>query len=100
MSAALQTEYEDIDIKFGMVPKSEFSGITIDGEQLGADQSNEIWNHLVNKGFLNSEGAILSSFKPEFEDFSLELDEKYQPLEDEVIDANKKYVISRRCVIE
>jgi len=95
-AAALQTEYEDIGIKFGMVPKSEFSGITIDGEQLGFDQSNEIWNHLVNKGFLNSEGAILSSFKPEFEDFSLELDEKYQSLEAEVIDAIRKYDFSRR----
>jgi hypothetical protein len=45
---------------------------------------------------LNSEGAILSSFKPEHEDFSLELEKKYQPLEAEVIDAIRKYDFSRR----
>lgn len=95
-AAALQTEYEEIGIKFGMVPKSEFSGLVLDGFSLGADQSNKIWTHLVNEGFLNTEGAILSSFKPENEGFTLNLDELYQPIEAEIIDGVRKYDFSRR----
>jgi len=95
-AAALQTEYEDIGIKFGIVPKFEFSDLVLAGSLLGVDQSQTIWNHLVKKGYLNSEGAILSSFKPEEEDFTLELEAKYQPIEAEIIDTIRKYDFSRR----
>ena len=95
-AAALQTEYEEIGIKFAIVPKIEFSGLFLDGKELGADASNAIWDHLIKIGFLNSEGAILSTFEPEKGNFTLHLEEKYQPIEAEIIDAIRKYDFSRR----
>ncbi len=95
-AAALQSEYEEIGIKFGVVPKTEFSELILNGNKLGADVSNRIWAHLIEQGYLNSEGAILSSFEPEKEGFSLNLDEEYQPIEAEIIDAIKKYDFKRR----
>jgi len=95
-AAALQTEYEEIGIKFGIVPKTEFSGLTVNGEELGADASNAIWTHLIEQGYLNSEGAILSTFEPEKENFTLNLEEEYRPLEAEIIDAIRKYDFSRK----
>lgn len=95
-ATALQTEYEEIGIKFGIVPKTEFSGLVLNGNEIGADASIEIWKALNENGFLNSEGVILSSFSPEAENFSLNLDEKYQELEAEVIDGIKKYDFKRQ----
>jgi type III restriction enzyme len=95
-ATALQTEYEEIGIKFGIVPKTEFSGLVVDGKEIGADASNEIWKALNENGFINSEGVILSSFSPESENFSLGLDEKYQDLEAEIIDGIKKYDFKRQ----
>ncbi|SMO95432.1 DEAD/DEAH box helicase family protein [Fodinibius sediminis] len=92
----LQNEYEeDAGITFGMVPKSEFIGLsrTKDEEilKLGAEESEKIWKQLQDKGFLSEEGAILSKFSPEKEDFSLELEEEYGEFEAEIIDAIHKY---------
>lgn len=95
-AAALQTEYEEIGIKFGIVPKTEFSGLMLDGKEIGADASNTIWEHLNENGFINSEGAILSNFTPEKVNFSLGLDDKYSELEAEIIDGIRKYDFRRQ----
>jgi type III restriction enzyme len=97
----LQTEYEeDAGVTFGIVPKSEFIGFSRTKEdekiKLGAEDSETIWKQLQDKGYLSDEGAILSTFKPTQEDFSLEIGETYQEFEAEIIDAISKYDFNKQ----
>ena len=92
----LQTEYEkDAGITFGLVPKHEFIGLSssIDGKPFEIDEehSESIWKELQTNGFLSEEGAILSSFVPKNQGFTLGLSEQYAELEAEIIDKIKRY---------
>jgi histidine kinase len=69
------------------VSKSAFAHI------VEADQSERVWELLVEKGFLDEKGMILDRFDPSRPDFSLQLGEKYAPYEPmiiEVIDQTDK----------
>jgi type III restriction enzyme len=97
----LQTEYEkDAGVRFGIVPMTEFIGLTQrkgeETEKIGAEGSEAIWNELQENGFLSAEGAILSKFKPEEEGFSLGLSEEYNTYEAEIIDAIQKYDFNKQ----
>ncbi|HLR33422.1 MAG TPA: DEAD/DEAH box helicase family protein, partial [Fodinibius sp.] len=97
----LQSEYEeDAGVSFGMVPKSEFIGLSHARDEqplkLGAEGSENIWKQLQENGFLSEEGAILAKFSPEEENFSLELEGGYQEFEPEIIDAIHKYDFNKQ----
>lgn len=96
----LQTEYEeDAGVTFGMVPITEFIGLSHveNGEtkQLGAEESEAIWKELQDKGFLSEEGAILAKFQPDQDGFSLGLSD-HHTIEAEVIDSIQKYDFNKQ----
>jgi type III restriction enzyme len=97
----LQTEYEkDAGVRFGVVPMTEFIGLTQrkgdKAEKIGAEDSEAIWNELQENGYLSEEGSILSTFKPEKEGFTLNLSEEYNTYEAEIIDAIQKYDFNKQ----
>lgn len=65
---ALQQEIEEEEgIKFGAIEKHQFANIVINSEDyttlgekefLGADKSEEIYNHLINEGYIDKKGKI------------------------------------------
>ena len=96
----LQTEYEeDCGVTFGKVPVLAFKGIVqFKDEQeivLSREQSKNIWQELVDNGFLNESGKILSTFAPEKSDFTLGLSEKYVSSEAEIITILQNYQLER-----
>lgn len=99
----LQAEIEeDFEIKFGRLEKSAFAKIKIvvDGEekQLGSVVSEEIWNELKNKGYIDNNGDLQPKFQPEKEGFDLEIDDKYDDLKLYLIDKMSEYLFRNRVV--
>ena len=87
---SLQKEYVESGVSIGLVRHSEFSKILTVNENgteelLGFTGSKNIWDELKSRGFLDNEGRILGSFKPELKGFSLgPIPEFFWP-EDEII---------------
>lgn len=99
-ASQLQTEYEDdCGVTFGKIPKVAFKGITQwSGEQeitFTKDHSTEIWNSLVENGFIDKSGKILSTFQPSVDGFTLKLPEKFITAEAEVISVLQNYQLER-----
>lgn len=96
----LQTEYEeDCGVTFGKVPKLAFKGITsiIDEKEIAVDreQSEQIWEKLVSKGFLDKSGKIQTSFTPSEKGFTLGMPESLAPVESEIISVLQSYQLER-----
>lgn len=96
----LQTEYEeDCGVTFGKVPKLAFKGITtiIDEKEIALDreQSEQIWEKLVSKGFLDKSGKIQASFTPSEKGFTLDMPESLVPVEAEIISVLQNYQLER-----
>ena len=96
----LQTEYEEeCGVTFGKVPKLAFKGISqfIDDEEvtLNREQSENIWDKLVAKGFLDKSGKIQPSFKPAEHGFTLGMPESLVPIEAEIISVLQSYQLER-----
>lgn len=84
---SLQTEYEeDCGVTFGKVPKLAFAKlVTMDGETevaAGRERSEQVWQGLIQRGFLDERGRILPKFDPRRSDFDLGL-----PVEEAVFGA-------------
>ncbi|QHS12040.1 type III restriction-modification system endonuclease [Shewanella sp. Arc9-LZ] len=79
--AALQKEIEEEEgIKFGAVEKHQFANIVIYGEHgtkqfLGAKKSEEIYQHLAAKGYIDKKGKIQDSLKADLADNTVSLPE-------------------------
>ncbi|MGX9540757.1 type III restriction-modification system endonuclease [Shewanella sp. A22] len=79
--AALQKEIEEEEgIKFGAVEKHQFANIVIYGEHdtkqfLGAKKSEEIYQHLAAKGYIDKKGKIQDSLKVDLADNTVSLPE-------------------------
>ena len=77
--AALQKEIEEEEgIKFGVIEKHQFASIVIsdaaDTKQfLGAKKSEEIYQHLVDQGYIDAKGKIQDSLKNDLADNSVSL---------------------------
>ena len=75
----LQKEIEDEEgIHFGMVEKHQFANIAIahDGEKpkyLGADESEKVWQHLVDKGYIDTKGKVQDKLKLDLKDNKVSL---------------------------
>jgi type III restriction enzyme len=72
----LQKEYAKSGVSIGLVRQSEFSKIPIsdshEGEKLlGFAGSKIIWEELVKRGFLDSEGHLTALYRPELKEFNL-----------------------------
>ena len=78
---------------------SNFKGIvSIIGEKeiaLGREQSEQIWEKLVSKGFLDKSGKIQASFTPSEKGFTLGMPESLAPIEAEIISVLQSYQLER-----
>ena len=73
---SLQKEYAASGVSIGMVRKEEFAKIPIVGSDgvekpLGFAGSKSIWEELLKRGFLDSEGRVTANYRPEIKGFSL-----------------------------
>lgn len=89
--AALQKEIEEEEgIKFGAVEKHQFANIVISDEHgtkefLGARRSEEIYQHLADKGYIDKNGKIQDSLKADLADNTVSLPESVQPHSDAIL---------------
>jgi len=94
----LQQDYVQAGVSIGAVRRGEFSKLlVVEGAQeslLGYTRSEEIWEQLHERGFLDNHGRVLGSFTPNELGFSLSLDTEYKWAEEFVID------ILNKCNIE
>lgn len=103
---ALQTEYEqDLNIRFGIVPKDAFAKIEYDlnGQewQVGTTKSAEIFQQLTTAGYLGPTGRIESKYDPRNPlEFGLDLPEALQPMRNELFDAIGQYTFQDRVIKE
>lgn len=99
-ASGLQKEYEEeCGVIFGKVPQIAFAKLTVtDGEEvrpLGRVASANLWSELQNKGFVDKNGKIQSSFNPSKEGFSLGLSEEFADKELEIINVLQSYQLER-----
>lgn len=99
-ASKLQSEYEeDCGVTFGRVPKLAFKGVsflTPDKEVVfKRGESEEIWNTLVDNGFLDKSGKILPAFLPSKDGFVLNLPKAYESVESDIISILQSYQLDR-----
>ncbi len=86
-------------VTFGKVPQIAFAKLTVtDGEEekpLGRVASANLWAEIQNKGFVDKNGKIQSSFNPSKEGFSLGLSEEFADKELEIINVLQSYQLER-----
>jgi len=73
---SLQKEYVASGVSLGFVRQGEFAKIPIldfNGQEklLGFAGSKSIWEELLKRGFLDSEGRVTANYRPEIKGFSL-----------------------------
>ena len=73
---SLQKEYTASGVSIGVVRQGEFAKIPIldgNGQEklLGFAGSKSIWEELLKRGFLDSEGRVTANYRPEIKGFSL-----------------------------
>ena len=96
----LQNEYEeDCGVTFGKVAKVAFSKlVTFDGEKevpIGREQSEKIFTHLADQGFISPEGKILPKFDPKAPGFDLALPPEQEGLKADIIEVLQSYQLDR-----
>jgi type III restriction enzyme len=91
----LQTEYlEEGGVAFGKVPKTAFSRIMIDNEELWIDASEIIWDTLKVAGIINADGKIIGWLKPTLERIQEILPTEYIWTSSEVVNKIASYLIT------
>ena len=73
---SLQKEYTASGVSIGLVRQGEFSKIPFvdgDGQEklLGFAGSKSIWEELLKRGFLDTEGRVTANYRPEIKGFTL-----------------------------
>ena len=92
----LQKEIEnDTGIRFGIVEKHQFAAIPITDEagrttSLGVTQSEAIWNHLKEAGYVDAKGKVQDHLKKTLKDDTLELPEPFTAQLQQVKDVLRK----------
>ena len=82
----LQREIEeDEGIHFGMVEQHQFANIVVehDGKKptyLGADESEKVWQYLVDQGYIDSKGIVQDKLKLDLKDNKVSLPEEVQAI--------------------
>jgi type III restriction enzyme len=97
----LQDDIEkDCQIKFGRIEKIAFAKIEDPGtgKEIGQEESAQIWKILGQNGYIDNNGDLTMEFRPDKEDFHLELPQKYEHLRAEIYDRMKRYLFSERVV--
>lgn len=86
--------------KFGRIEQIAFARIINKetDQPIGQEASREIWQTLVETGYLDGKGDITNQFVPEEEGFMLELPEELVPLRAAITDEMKRYIFRNRVV--
>jgi type III restriction enzyme len=97
---SLQKEFEDdCGVTFGKITKIGFSRIAriIDNKEtiVGREESENIWNQLIVKGFLDGSGKIKDTFNPKVQGFTLGLPLAYKDIEQEIVNIIQSYQLDR-----
>ncbi|MCT1613508.1 DEAD/DEAH box helicase family protein [Corynebacterium sanguinis] len=91
---SLQQDYAKAGVQIGFVRKGEFSTIihpeATNERGIGYKKSESIWEHLVQRGFLDKDGKVLSNFAPQNEGFTLGFNADFAWAEQPVIAAVNK----------
>ncbi|HET6145563.1 MAG TPA: DEAD/DEAH box helicase family protein [Candidatus Acidoferrales bacterium] len=83
-AANLQKEIEeDTGIRFGIVEKHQFAAIPVTDDAgrttaLGVPQSEAIWTHLKDAGYLDAKGKVQDQLRKAIKDDTLQLPEPFQ----------------------
>jgi type III restriction enzyme len=92
----LQKEIEkDTGIRFGVVEAHQFAGITVsqpDGSlvPIGADQSEELWQHLKAAGHLDGKGKVQDSLRRALKDGTFSVPDRFVPQLEQITAVLKK----------
>lgn len=86
--------------KFGRLEKIAFAQLIDDktDQPIGQEKSEQIWQTMVEKGYLNKDGDITDQFVPEKKEFVLEVPEELEPLRGAITDEMKRYIFKNRVV--
>ncbi len=82
----LQKEIEDEEgIHFGLVEQHQFANIVVahKGEKpkfLGAEQSEQVWQHLIDQGYIDPKGKVQDKLKLDLKDNKVELPDEVKEL--------------------
>ena len=80
----LQREIEaDTGIRFGIVESHQFAGIGVTGEDgqvhpLGVDNSETIWKHLQEQGYIDSKGKVKDALRTALKEGKVDLPEAFE----------------------
>jgi len=86
----LQKEIEDEEgIRFGVVEPHMFANIAVAAEggapeHLGAETSRKIWDHLKDKGYVDSKGKVQDTLRSALKDGKLDLPEDLRERENQI----------------
>ena len=87
----LQKEIEEEEgIKFGVIEKHTFANIAVENENgeviyLGSKKSEEIYDELLEKGYINSSGKIQDSLRKDIYEDKFKLSQEFKNAKDSVI---------------
>jgi type III restriction enzyme len=93
---SLQKEYKSTGVSIGIVRREEFSKMprtgSTDESKLGYENSLNIWNHLLEQGYIDNGGRVLPTFTPNNLGFTLNLPDGLKEYESNVIEivSNRK----------
>ena len=82
----LQKEIEDEEgIRFGLVEQHQFANIVVthEGEKpkfLGTEQSEKVWQHLVEHGYIDTKGKVQDKLKLDLKDNKVVLPDEVQEI--------------------
>jgi type III restriction enzyme len=94
----LQTEYEeDCGVTFGKIKQGLFANLMYPETEMkvGHADSSTIFSFLVEQAFLDGKGYVTAKFNPQERGFSLGLPERFETLENDIIDTLSSYRIER-----
>jgi len=86
--------------KFGRLEKIAFAQLIDDktDQPIGQEESEKIWQTMVENGYLNDEGDITDKFVPEKKEFVLEVPEELETFRNAITDEMKRYIFKNRVV--
>jgi type III restriction enzyme len=84
------------------VPREAFARLMreIDGEEtaIGQESSAQLWEHLLQKGYLNEDGKILDAYDPNNPHFRLDVPMEHEALRPFIVDELNRYLFKNRVV--
>lgn len=92
-AANLQKEYVSEGVVFGKIRSNAFARLIDVGtdKEIGFEKSKEIWQSLVDNGFVSASGELTDKFTPGVLGFDLGLPEHLKDFDKEVQDAMQDY---------